>query len=117
MIIAVDIDGTICDEIDFTKVDKSNFDWVSYYKTRKSIPDAVERIKEWYESGHHIIILTSRKESDSEVTIEWLKRNGIKYHEIIFDKVRADLYIDNNSLRILPGEWDNVVIGRCNNGR
>ena len=50
-----------------------------------------------YDSGKcRIIITTSRKSSFKEVTISQLDREGIKYHDIIFDLPHAERIVIND---------------------
>jgi hypothetical protein len=53
-----------------------------------------------YKLGHIIVIYTSRFFCDKEITEGWLLKNGILYHEIIFDKPQADIYFDDKAVNI-----------------
>ena len=90
MRIAVDIDKTICEE---------QKDWW-HYSQGVPIPENIEKINKKYDEGNTIIYYSSRFEEDREVTIEWLKRHGAKYHRLELGKLRADLYVDNDSKRM-----------------
>lgn len=46
----------------------------------------------------HITIYTSRHEEDRRVTERWLKKHGVVYHKIIFNKPQFDLLIDDKTL-------------------
>ncbi len=89
----IDIDGTICEDIPNEEpsrmVDAEVFE------------GAVETINNWYDEGHVITFFTSRTESHREVTEEWLKKNGFKYHSILFGKPRGGNYhwIDNHTVK------------------
>ncbi len=89
----IDIDGTIGDDI------PNEEPW--RMKDAKIYPDALEMINKWYEEGHVIYFFTSRTEEHREVTEEWLKKNGFKYHGIIFGKPRGGNYhwIDNHLVK------------------
>ena len=82
---AVDIDGTLCEE---------NNEW---WKYRFAVPifENIEAINKLYQNGEKIVLYTARFEEDREVTTQWLKTHGVKYHRIIFDKFRADVYVDS----------------------
>ena len=69
--------------------------------TANVFPDALETINRWYENGHIIYFFTSRTEEHREITEEWLKKQGFKYHGIIFGKPRGGNYhwIDNHSVK------------------
>jgi len=90
MIIAVDIDNTIC---------KEQKEWW-LYDEGIPIPGNIEKINKLFEEEHTIVYYSSRFEEDREVTEKWLKRNGAKFHRLVLGKLRADLYIDNDSKRI-----------------
>jgi hypothetical protein len=62
--------------------------------------DAITRINQKYNEGNRIVIHTARPYSDWKVTVRWLKLAGVKYHCMIMGKLRADLYVDNDSKRI-----------------
>lgn len=87
---AVDIDGTLC-------VERSEW-WL--YAQAKPIPESIKKINRLKQQGHTIILYTSRFEEDRAVTTRWLKKHGVQYDKIVFNKLRADHYVDNNSLRM-----------------
>lgn len=98
---AVDLDGTLCEEQE---------DW-SAYNIAKPIPENIAKINNLFHTGHNIIIYTSRHPSDEEVTLKWLKDNGVKFHKVVFGKMRADYYIDERSGKV--GDiYDSVILGR-----
>ena len=88
-IIAVDIDGTLAEEEE---------GWKHYHR---AIPRSkiIAKINRLYDEGHTIVIHTSRWEEDKRTTEQWLKEHGIKYHYLVMDKFRADVYIDSQALR------------------
>ena len=90
MLVAVNLDGTLC-------VEKE--DWWEY-ESAPPISTAIAYINSLFADGNEIVIYTSRVEEDREITEKWLRRNGVNYHRVIFGKLRADLYIDNNSMNI-----------------
>ena len=102
----IDIDGTICDDI------PNEEPW--RMKDAKIYPDALEMINKWYEEGHVIYFFTSRTEEHREVTEKWLKKNGFKYHGIIFGKPRGGNYhwIDNHVVRATKfnGKFTDLII-------
>ena len=109
-IILCDIDGTICDDI---KNEDSHL-----YATAKVINGSRTQLNEWYDEGHHITFFTAREEKDRQVTIDWLNRNGFKYHGLIMNKPRCynddDVYcwIDNRPVRAITykGVWSQLVM-------
>jgi len=77
----IDIDGTICDDIPNEEAER--------FATAEHFPDALETINKWYDDGHHISFFTARTSEHREVTEQWLKDKGFKYHGLITDKPRA----------------------------
>ena len=86
---AVDIDGTLCVEKD---------EWWQYANA-KPIRENIAKINELWEDGNTIVLYTARFKEDVDVTRTWLKANGVKYHRIVTEKFRADVYIDSAAKR------------------
>ncbi|MBI5148178.1 phosphoheptose isomerase [Candidatus Pacearchaeota archaeon] len=80
----IDIDGVICEDIPNEEPERM--------MGAKEIPGAVKQINEWYDKGNIITFFTSRTENLREITINWLKEHGFKYHNIIFNKPRGGSY-------------------------
>lgn len=74
------------------------------YNKAQPITETVELINKLYETGHYIILFTARgyiTKIDWElITIQQLKRAGVKYHELKFGKPAADYYIDDRFIGI-----------------
>jgi hypothetical protein len=89
----IDIDGTICDDIPNEEPDRM--------VTVAPYPDAIEMINKWYDEGHVITFFSSRTDFHKEITEEWLKRHGFKYHYLLLNKPRGGNYhwIDNHIVR------------------
>ena len=89
----IDIDGVICEDIPNEEPERM--------VTAKPIPGSKEQINKWYEEGHIITLFTSRTEEHREITEEWLRRHGVKYHNIIFGKPRGGnyYYIDDKEIK------------------
>ena len=89
----IDIDGTICDDIPNEEPERMI--------TAKVYPDAKDTINKWFAEGHVITFFTSRTEEHREITEEWLKVNGFKYHALLVGKPRGGNYhwIDNHVVR------------------
>lgn len=96
----IDIDGTICSNT-----------WGDY---KSAIPyfGRIQQINELYETGNHIILFTARGSGSG---IDWtdetkaqLKSWNVKYHELIFGKPEADIYVDDRASTdiIFFGELD-----------
>jgi len=90
MVYAVDIDGTICLESEH---------WWEYDKALP-IASAIEKVNNLFLDGHTIILFSARFHCDEKVTMDWLKEQGVRYHMLVLGKVKADVYIDNASLRM-----------------
>ena len=101
----IDIDGTICDDIPNEEPERM--------LTAKLYPDALEVCNKWYDEGHIITFFTSRTEAHREVTEQWLKANGFKYHGVVFGKPRGGNYhwIDNHIVRAtrFEGKFTDLV--------
>ncbi len=82
----VDIDGTICEDIPNEEPERM--------KTAQTLPGALAKVNSWYDDGNIITFFTSRTEAEhGDITRQWLKENGFKYHSIIFHKPRGGAYV------------------------
>ncbi len=101
----IDIDGTITDDVPNEEAEKM--------KTCLPYEGSVEKINQWYEKGHTITFFTSRTDEHKEVTENWLKEHGYKYHYLLLNKPRGGNYhwIDNHVVRATryEGEWNDLV--------
>jgi hypothetical protein len=89
----IDIDGTICDDIPNEEPERMSLAVV--------YPDAMDKVNKWYDEGHIITFFTSRLEEHREITEDWLRRNGFRYHGLLVGKPRGGNYhwIDNHIVR------------------
>lgn len=89
----IDIDGTICDDIPNEEPERM--------ATAQVYPDALKTLNKWYDEGHIICFFTSRTEDHRQVTEEWLKKHGFKYHSMLMGKPRGGNYhwIDNHLVK------------------
>ena len=104
----IDIDGTICDDI---KNEDSHL-----YPTAKPIISSLEIINKWYDEGNVITFFTASEGKDREVTEQWLKDKGFKYHGLVMDKPRIKdgqeyVWIDNRKVRAVTymGTWSELT--------
>jgi len=101
----IDIDGTICDDIPNEQPERM--------ATANLYKDALETLNKWYDQGHIITFFTSRIEEHREVTEEWLKRHGFKYHGLLMNKPRGGNYhwVDNHIVRAtrFTGKFTDLV--------
>ncbi len=89
----IDIDGTITDDVPNEEPERM--------LTCKPYPDALTTINKWYDEGHQICFFTSRTEDLKQITIDWLDKNGFKYHSVLCGKPRGGNYhwIDNHLVK------------------
>jgi hypothetical protein len=101
----IDIDGTITEDV------PNEEPW--RMETCEPYKGSVEMINSWYDEGHIITFFTSRVEEHREVTENWFKRWGYKYHNLLMNKPRGGNYhwIDNHIVRATRynGEWSELV--------
>jgi histidinol phosphatase-like enzyme len=91
-----DVDGVICTNT-----------WGEYEKA-EPIASMIVQINRLYTAGHRIILFTARGTTTGmdwrAVTEAQFARWGVKYHELMFGKPQADLYIDDRGMSL--DEWD-----------
>lgn len=102
----IDIDGTICDDVPNEEPERMG--QVEPYA------DALEIINKWYEQGHIIYYFTSRTEEHRQITEEWLRKHGFKYHGMLMGKPRGGNYhwIDNHIVRAtrFKGKFTDLIV-------
>ena len=76
--IICDIDGTLTEYIDSTKVKGS-----VYSEEHVPLPGTVDKMREWEVKGCRIVLLTGRRESERKRTERELNRIGIPYDMLI----------------------------------
>jgi hypothetical protein len=64
-------------------------------KTASFFPSKVNALYE--DPNNFIVIYTARSNSIRDQTLTELKEKGIKYHALVMDKLRADIYIDDKN--------------------
>ncbi|MDO4228187.1 MAG: hypothetical protein Q4C98_00065 [Capnocytophaga sp.] len=95
MQIIIDIDGTICtEERMFSRA------------LAKPLEGAVESVNALFEQGNTIIFYTARTWMEFEMTTNWLKNNGFKYHQLIMGKPIGDVWIDDRALQFT--NWEEI---------
>lgn len=80
-IFIIDIDGTICENI-------KNEEGKGRMRDAKPIPSSIEKINHLYQAGHYICFFTARRDEHERVTRAWLRKHGVKYHQLILNKPR-----------------------------
>jgi len=102
MILSIDFDGTICRGT-YPNIDGQH-------------PYAAETIERLYNEGHYIIINTCRSGERLLEAINWMLKEGIKFHRVndnhpeqikLYNnnsrKIYAHLYVDDKNLGGFPG--------------
>ena len=86
--IAIDLDGVIAREhhLDFGK------------KTPNQ--KVIDRMWELQEKGWRIVIYTARMDMDVDITRDWLIRNRVPFHHLVFNKPLARYYVDDKNLSV-----------------
>ncbi len=86
-----DIDGTLADiSARAHHVRTSPKNWKAFFEGMaedKVMESVVFLCNVLYDSGVYIILCSGRNEAHRRETIEWMKRQGVKYHEL---RLRAD---------------------------
>jgi hypothetical protein len=105
MTIYIDIDETICHSPDAPQ-----------YFTSFPIEEAIKKANSLYDEGHTIIYWTARGSSTgidwTVLTTEQLKKWGVKYHELKFNKPNYDIFIDDKNVN--SNSWNNEEILQLN---
>jgi len=84
-----DIDGTLIEQVRFEELDANIVN---------VLPGVVEKMNEWYEAGHHIVLTTARPWNLELITKQQMETAGIRYHQIVMGIGREErILINNNS--------------------
>lgn len=73
------------------------------------LPGAKEKVAALKAAGHSVVFFTHRGEHLRDDTLDWLKRNGIVYDDIIFEKPHFDVYIGDEAIHF--ESWDKIDVG------
>ena len=90
-----DIDGTLIEQVRFEELNPN---------VVKVLPGVKEKMNEWFEAGHYIVLTTARPEPLREITIQQLQNAGILYHQLVMGIGRDERILINNNSK---GEPDN----------
>jgi uncharacterized HAD superfamily protein len=90
-----DIDGTLIEQVRFEDLDANIVN---------VLPGVVEKMNEWYEAGHHIVLTTARPWNLELITKQQMETAGIRYHQIVMGIGREERILINNNSK---GEPDN----------
>ena len=84
-----DIDGTLIEQVRFEDLDPN---------VVNVLPGVAEKMNEWYEAGHHIVLTTARPWNLELITKQQMETAGIRYHQIVMGIGREErILINNNS--------------------
>ena len=100
-----DIDGTLIEQVRFEDLDAN---------VVNVLPGVVEKMNEWYEAGHHIVLTTARPWHLELITKQQMEKAGIRYHQLVMGIGREERILINNNSK---GEPENaramaVAVGR-----
>ena len=74
------------------------------YENAIPIKNNIEYFNQLYDAGHTIIYFTGRgyesKIDYNEMTRKQFDKWGVKYHDLVFGKPGADVYIDDKAVNI-----------------
>lgn len=94
----IDIDGILCDA-------PPTYGQQAFAVRKPNLENIKRTNQLFYTVDTKIILYTARKSKDEgvvEVTKQWLKKYGVEYHELRFDKPIADMYIDDHATCNFP---------------
>jgi hypothetical protein len=91
--IFTDIDGTLIEQVKFEELNPMNVN---------VLPGVKEKMDEWYEAGHHIVLTTARPWNLELVTKQQMETAGIRYHQLVMGIGRKERYLINNSEKLTP---------------
>ena len=84
-----DIDGTLIEQVRFEDLDGNKVN---------VLPGVKEKMNEWYEAGHYIVLTTARPENLRVITQEQMATAGFRYHQLVMGIGREErILINNNS--------------------
>ena len=90
-----DIDGTLIEQVRFEDLDPN---------VVNVLPGVKQKMNEWYEAGHYIVLTTARPEALRVITIHQMAVAGIRFHQLVMGIGREERILINNNSK---GEPDN----------
>jgi len=102
-VIAVDVDGTLCKGVCWSKKE-----------CMEAIPDKemIGNVNSLYDQNNFIVIYTSRRNDLIPETLDWLRRNNVRFHAISNNKMPADVYIDDSAICVADIAKKNIKKNR-----
>lgn len=92
-----EVNGRYCDVYNIAQLEIDDFFKEfgnDIFEELDAFNNASNYINKWYNDGHEIVIITARPETARESTVNWLKENGVSYHDIFFDEEKSKLAKD-----------------------
>jgi hypothetical protein len=84
-----DIDGTLIEQVSFEELDPN---------VVNVLPGVKEKMLEWYDAGHYIVLTTARPEHLREITEIQMNKAGIRFDQLVMGIGREErILINNNS--------------------
>ncbi len=84
-----DIDGTLIEQVRFEDLNPN---------VVTLLPGVKEKMTEWVNEGHYIVLTTARPEHLREITVNQMANAGIRYHQLVMGIGREErILINNNS--------------------
>ncbi len=84
-----DIDGTLIEQVSFEELDPN---------VVNVLPGVKEKMLEWYDAGHYIVLTTARPEHLREITEIQMNVAGIRFDQLVMGIGREErILINNNS--------------------
>jgi uncharacterized HAD superfamily protein len=84
-----DIDGTLIEQVSFEELDPN---------VVNVLPGVKEKMNEWYNAGHYIVLTTARPEHLREITEIQMNKAGIRFDQLVMGIGREErILINNNS--------------------
>ena len=107
-IVIFDIDGTLADisqRVHFINRKPKNWNAFNEGMAKdKAVHSMVKLCNILYASGLHVILCSGRNEKNRPETVEWLKRQGVNYHELLLrrdEDYRPDDVVKREIVRTL----------------
>jgi hypothetical protein len=84
-----DIDGTLIEQVRFEELNPN---------VVTLLPGVKEKMLEWYDAGHYIVLTTARPEHLREITEIQMNKAGIRFDQLVMGIGREErILINNNS--------------------
>ena len=82
--VSIDLDGVLAQNVP-----------PENYPIAKPIQENIDKVNKLYDKGWRVVIYTGRGWYKYDITVEWLRKRGVKYHELVMGKLVAHYYIDD----------------------